>query len=57
MKNEVDDGTTVTRQTYGDGKNGSEVVLIEIEGGGHTLPGDGPPGRHLGSEHQRHFRQ
>ena len=29
----------VTRQTYSGGKNGSEVVLITIEGGGHTWPG------------------
>jgi polyhydroxybutyrate depolymerase len=33
------DELKVTRQTYGGGKNGSEVVLITIEGGGHTWPG------------------
>ncbi len=33
------DGTTITRKTYGSGKEGSEVVLVEIEGGGHTWPG------------------
>lgn len=33
------DGTTVTRKTYGSGKEGAEVVLIAIEGGGHTWPG------------------
>jgi polyhydroxybutyrate depolymerase len=33
------DGTTVTRTTYSGGKNGSEVVLITIEGGGHSWPG------------------
>jgi polyhydroxybutyrate depolymerase len=33
------DRTTVTRKTYGSGKEASEVVLIEIEGGGHTWPG------------------
>jgi polyhydroxybutyrate depolymerase len=33
------DGTTVTRDTYSGGKNGSEVVLITIEGGGHSWPG------------------
>ena len=38
----VKDGTTVTRKTYGSGKEGSEVVLIEIEGGGHTWPGQEP---------------
>jgi polyhydroxybutyrate depolymerase len=35
----MDDGTTVTRTTYGQGKDGAEVVLIVIEGGGHTWPG------------------
>jgi len=33
------DGTTVTRKTYGSGRDGSEVVLVIIEGGGHTWPG------------------
>jgi polyhydroxybutyrate depolymerase len=33
------DGTTVTRTTYSGGKNGSEVILITIEGGGHSWPG------------------
>jgi polyhydroxybutyrate depolymerase len=32
----------VTRQTYGGGKDGDEVVLIVIEGGGHTWPGMTP---------------
>jgi len=32
----------VTRKTYGGGKNGAEVVLITIEGGGHTWPGMEP---------------
>jgi len=35
----ADDGTTGTLTTYGQGKDGSEVVLIVIEGGGHTWPG------------------
>ena len=35
-------GTTVTRKTYGSGKDGAEVVLIEIDGGGHTWPGQEP---------------
>ena len=35
----TDDGTAVTRTTYGQGKDGAEVVLIVIEGGGHTWPG------------------
>jgi polyhydroxybutyrate depolymerase len=29
----------VTRKTYGAGKDGAEVVLVVIEGGGHTWPG------------------
>lgn len=33
----------VTRTTYGGGKDGSEVVLITIEDGGHTWPGQQPP--------------
>ena len=36
------DGMKVTRKTWGGGKAGSEVVLIEIEGGGHTWPGQKP---------------
>lgn len=32
----------VTRTTYG-GKDGSEVVLVVIEEGGHTWPGRQPP--------------
>jgi len=35
----VEDGTTIIRQTHGPGKEGVEVVLITIEGGGHTWPG------------------
>src|SRR5204863_8711576 len=37
------DGTQVVRKTYGGGKNGAEVVLVVIEGGGHTWPGQPPP--------------
>jgi polyhydroxybutyrate depolymerase len=36
------DGTTVLRTTYGAGRDGAEVVLIVIEGGGHTWPGREP---------------
>ena len=36
------DGTTVTRKVYGPGKDGAEVVLYVIEGGGHTWPGHEP---------------
>lgn len=34
-----DDGTTVVRTTYGNCKDDSVVVLVAIEGGGHTWPG------------------
>ena len=33
------DGLRVTRRTYGPGRDGSEVVLVVIDGGGHTWPG------------------
>lgn len=39
LPDKADDGTKVIRKTYGSGKEDSEVVLIEIEGGGHTWPG------------------
>jgi len=38
----AEDGTRVRRKTYGPGKDGAEVVLIEITGGGHTWPGRSP---------------
>ncbi|MFM7111275.1 MAG: alpha/beta hydrolase family esterase [Planctomycetota bacterium] len=44
----VNDGTSVIRKTYGSGKQGSEVVLVMIEGGGHTWPGRDPRLRSLG---------
>jgi polyhydroxybutyrate depolymerase len=31
-----------TRKTWSGGKDGSEVVLIEIENGGHTWPSNAP---------------
>ena len=37
------DEMAVTRRTYGGGKDGSEVVLVVIDGGGHTWPGQKPP--------------
>jgi polyhydroxybutyrate depolymerase len=37
------DEMKVTRTTYGSGKDGSEVVLVVIEEGGHTWPGQQPP--------------
>ena len=42
------DEMKVTRTTYGGGKDGSEVVLVVIEGGGHTWPGQQPPVGFLG---------
>lgn len=33
------DGTRVQRETYGGCTDGAEVVLYEVEGGGHTWPG------------------
>ena len=34
-----DDGLIVNRVAYGPGRDGSEVILYVIEGGGHTWPG------------------
>ena len=42
------DGTTVVRKTYGPGREQSEVVLIVIENGGHTWPGQEPAVKFLG---------
>jgi polyhydroxybutyrate depolymerase len=42
------DEMKVTRTTYGGGKDGAEIVLIVIEGGGHTWPGMQPPVAFLG---------
>ena len=36
------------RKTYSGGKNGSEVVLVVIEDGGHTWPGMTPPANFMG---------
>jgi len=44
----ADDGTRVRKKTYGPGRDGAEVVLVEIEGGGHTWPGQEPPVRFIG---------
>jgi len=43
-----DDGLRVTRRTYGSGRDGSEVSLVVIEGGGHTWPGMKPNLKILG---------
>ena len=36
------DGTQVRTTTYGPGREGAEVVLVDIVGGGHTWPGQQP---------------
>lgn len=36
------DGMRSTRTTWGPGRQGSEVALIRVEGGGHTWPGHAP---------------
>jgi len=48
LPDKANDGMRVTRKTWSGGKDGSEVVLIEIEGGGHTWPGMEPPVAMLG---------
>jgi polyhydroxybutyrate depolymerase len=48
LPDKAKDGTLVTRTTYGGGKDGAEVVLIVIEGGGHTWPGREPLVKVLG---------
>jgi len=48
LPDKADDGTKVRKKTHGPGKEGAEVVLVEIEGGGHTWPGQEPPVRFIG---------
>lgn len=48
LPDKTDDGTTVKRTHFGPGKNGAEVVLIRIEGGGHTWPGRVSPAGFIG---------
>jgi polyhydroxybutyrate depolymerase len=48
LPDKADDGTKVKMKTYGPAKDGAEVVLFEIEGGGHTWPGRDPLVRFLG---------
>jgi polyhydroxybutyrate depolymerase len=38
-KKDSEDGMLVRREVYGHGKDGTEVVLYAVEGGGHTWPG------------------
>jgi polyhydroxybutyrate depolymerase len=42
------DGMRVTRKTYGAGRDGAEVALVVVEGGGHTWPGRRSPAKILG---------
>ena len=42
------DLTSVKKMVYGPGKDGAEVVLFVIKGGGHTWPGQTPPVKFLG---------
>lgn len=42
LPNAKEDGTSVRREYYGPGRDSSAVVLIAIEGGGHTWPGQQP---------------
>jgi polyhydroxybutyrate depolymerase len=42
------DGLSVRREYFGPGKEGTEVILYAIEGGGHTWPGRDAPTRFLG---------
>ena len=42
------DDMNVVQTTYGPGRDGAEVVLVAIEGAGHTWPGLSPPQRFLG---------
>jgi polyhydroxybutyrate depolymerase len=42
MEDKSEDGTTVTRKVYRPKPGGAEVILVEIEGGGHTWPGKQP---------------
>jgi polyhydroxybutyrate depolymerase len=44
----AEDGTKVRRHAWTGGRSGSEVVLVEVEGGGHTWPGRKPIFERLG---------
>ena len=48
LSQKAGDGMKITRKTYADGKDGAEVMLVTIEGGGHTWPGRQPPLNILG---------
>jgi polyhydroxybutyrate depolymerase len=42
VPDQFDDGTKVKITTYGPGRQGAEVVLVDVNGGGHTWPGKQP---------------
>ncbi len=42
LPDKATDGMKSTRKTWSGGREGSEVVLFEIDGGGHTWPGQKP---------------
>ncbi len=46
------DGTTIVRKTYGECRDRAEVILVIIEGGGHTWPGQKPSTKILGKSTQ-----
>ncbi|MBK7392611.1 MAG: VCBS repeat-containing protein [Chloracidobacterium sp.] len=48
LPDKADDGMKCTRKTWSGCRDGSEVVLIEIENGGHTWPGNEPTVAMLG---------
>jgi len=55
LPDKANDGTTVKRRVYGPAKNGAEIVLYVIEGGGHNWPGGanrGAVGEYLGTATQ-----
>ena len=39
INNDPQDGTLVLKKVYGNGNDGTEVILYSIKGGGHTWPG------------------
>ncbi len=48
LEDKAEDGTTVTKMTFSPKEDGADVILVEIEGGGHTWPGVEPPVRFIG---------
>jgi len=52
VPNRVDAGTLIRSVLYENGKEGSEVLLHLVEGGGHTWPGRRTPLERLGNSTQ-----